>query len=108
MPLPEALVGWEDGKTLTGVQIPKYQPEEEGRSVCSELPVLRKSPSSLGLAETHGPAGEWASLLGRKGCRCAPVAAGGLGKLEAPSLEGGISCAWFGGGRTCLAFSAWS
>ena len=39
VPLPEPLVGWEDGKTLIGVQIPE---PEEGRSVCSELPVLRK------------------------------------------------------------------
>ena len=82
MPLPEALVGWEDGKTLTGVQIPKYQPEEEGRSVCSELPVLRKSPSSLGLAETHGPAGEWASLLGEKGVQVCPGGSWGPGEAR--------------------------
>ena len=71
VPLPEPLVGWEDGKTLIGVQIPKDQPEEEGRAVCSDLPVLRKSPSSLGLAETHGPAREWASFLGEKGVQVA-------------------------------------
>ena len=85
VPLPEPLVGWEDGKTLTGVQIPKDQPEEEGRSVCSELPVLRKSPSSLGLAETHGPAGEWASLLGENSW-----ASRGMGKLPGGERGAGV------------------
>ena len=87
------------------------------RAACTEEVTLitwsgRDSWASRGVGkppggELMGQQGSGQASWGRKGCRCAPVAAGGLGKLEAPSLERGISCAWFGGGRMCLAFSAW-